>query len=190
MAESTIPNLKILRTERLLTQDAVADAVGVSKRTIIRWENGEGEPVARELLRLAQFYGVSIDQLVGELVSHSNPIKVASLQGRELDYWVARSLGLSAQMLDGDAVVYEAGIGQSPVLPYSTDWAAGGPIIERSDVQFQQISAERRFDGVRLLADGWLARCSEDPHSVYGPTQLVAGMRAHLAFKYGTQIIT
>ena len=190
MAESTIPNLKLLRAERLLPQDPVADAVGVSKRTIIRWENGEGEPVARELLRLAQFYGVSIDQLVGDLVSHSKPIKVAVLEGRELDYWVARSLGLSAQMLEDGPMVYEAGVGQSPVSPYSTDWAAGGPVIDRSEVQFQQICAGRRFDGAKLMADGWLARCSEDPHTLYGPTQLVAGMRAHLAFKYGTQIIT
>ena len=93
-------------------------------------------------------------------------------------------------MLEEGPVLYEAGVGQSPVLPYSRDWASGGAVIERSSIQFQPISAGSRFDGVKLISDGWLARCSEDPHVLYGPTQLVAGMRAHLAYKYGTQIIT
>ena len=57
--------LKELREERNLSQMAVALAIKTSQRNISRWENGENEPTANFLIRLADFFGCSIDYLVG-----------------------------------------------------------------------------------------------------------------------------
>ena len=57
--------LKELRTEKECTQKTVADAVGVSQRNYIRWENGSSEPAIHFVVALADFFGVSTDYLLG-----------------------------------------------------------------------------------------------------------------------------
>lgn len=58
-------NLLELRKARKLSRQTVADAVQISAKTYERYENAEREPTASVLLALADFYGVSLDYLVG-----------------------------------------------------------------------------------------------------------------------------
>mgnify|MGYP000081826723 CR=1 FL=1 len=58
-------NLLELRKAKKLSRQAVADAVRISAKSYERYENAEREPVASVLLALADFYGVSLDYLVG-----------------------------------------------------------------------------------------------------------------------------
>lgn len=57
--------LKELRTERGLTQVEVARAIGVAQGTIYFWENSINEPTAAYLIKLAQYFNVSVDELLG-----------------------------------------------------------------------------------------------------------------------------
>lgn len=57
--------LKALRLENHLKQEEVAKELGISMRTYCRYEYGEREPAASALWRMADFYGVSIDYMVG-----------------------------------------------------------------------------------------------------------------------------
>lgn len=58
-------NLKELRLERNLGQIELANAIQVSKGIISLWENGLREPNMYSLIKLAQFFNISIDELVG-----------------------------------------------------------------------------------------------------------------------------
>ena len=58
-------NLKELRQEKNLGQVELAKAIGVSKGVISLWENGLREPTMCSLIILAQFFNISIDELVG-----------------------------------------------------------------------------------------------------------------------------
>ena len=58
-------NLKYLRTEAKIGQVELARALGVSKGIISMWENGLREPTMTSLIAIAQFFGVTIDYLVG-----------------------------------------------------------------------------------------------------------------------------
>lgn len=58
-------NLKDLRTEKKLGQVELAKAIEVSKGIISLWENGLREPNMSSLVKLAKFFEVSIDELVG-----------------------------------------------------------------------------------------------------------------------------
>ncbi len=58
-------NLKTLRQEKKLGQVELAKILGVSKGIISLWENGLREPNLYSLIVLAQFFNVSIDELVG-----------------------------------------------------------------------------------------------------------------------------
>lgn len=56
--------LKELREARGLTQEELADLMGVVPRQYQRYERGEGEPKLAGWIFLADFYDVSLDYLV------------------------------------------------------------------------------------------------------------------------------
>ena len=57
--------LRELRQEKGIGQVELAQATDVSKGIISLWENGLREPKMSNLIALAQYFGVSIDYLVG-----------------------------------------------------------------------------------------------------------------------------
>ena len=56
--------LKQLRTERGLSQLRLAMELSVSQHTISRYETGEREAGYAMLIRLADYFGVSVDYLL------------------------------------------------------------------------------------------------------------------------------
>lgn len=62
--------LKHLRLENNMTQEQLGDKIGVTNKTISRWENGNYMPPVECLLLLSDIYQISInDILSGEYVS-------------------------------------------------------------------------------------------------------------------------
>jgi transcriptional regulator with XRE-family HTH domain len=56
--------LKQLRKEKELTQEALAEQLRVSSRTISRWETGSNLPDIGLLVEIAEFYQVSIPEII------------------------------------------------------------------------------------------------------------------------------
>ena len=61
MNDSIGSKLKILRKERCLTQQELADKLGIKRATISNYEIGRRSPHLSELRRIAEFYGVGLD---------------------------------------------------------------------------------------------------------------------------------
>lgn len=57
--------LKELRIEKGIGQVKLAQELGVSKGVISLWENGLREPTMTSLILIADYFGVTIDFLVG-----------------------------------------------------------------------------------------------------------------------------
>ena len=57
--------IKRLRAEKHITQDTLATAMGVTPQAISRWESEGGYPDIELLPALADFFSVSIDELLG-----------------------------------------------------------------------------------------------------------------------------
>lgn len=57
--------LRELRLKRGMTQTQVGDLIGVSCVTIGRYEAGEREPSNAKIAALADYFGVSVDYLMG-----------------------------------------------------------------------------------------------------------------------------
>ena len=54
------------REERHLSQEELAEAVGVSRQAVSKWESGASDPSTSNLLALARLYGVSAEELLRE----------------------------------------------------------------------------------------------------------------------------
>lgn len=73
------PNiLKQLRKSRKLNQATLAEALGMSQATITSWENGKRIPDIEMLVKLADYFGVTTDYLLGRTpmeieVIHDDP---------------------------------------------------------------------------------------------------------------------
>lgn len=57
-------NLKVLRKKAGLTQIALQMRTGIEQALLSKFENGERVPPTETLLRLADFYNVSIDYIL------------------------------------------------------------------------------------------------------------------------------
>ena len=58
---------EILKEERLrcqMTQEFVAESLGVSRQAVSKWESGASDPSTSNLLALAKLYGVSAEDLL------------------------------------------------------------------------------------------------------------------------------
>lgn len=55
--------LKILRYEKGLTQEEIANEINTSRQTYANWEVGRAEPSIDMLLNLANYFEVSIDYI-------------------------------------------------------------------------------------------------------------------------------
>lgn len=59
------PNIRSLREDNDYKQREVAEVLNVSQNTYSQYENGVIEWTAENLIKLADFYNVSVDYLLG-----------------------------------------------------------------------------------------------------------------------------
>lgn len=65
-----------LRKDKCITQDVLADFLGVSNKTISKWETGVSLPDTFYLPLLSKYYNISVDEILnGEFNQESNQFK-------------------------------------------------------------------------------------------------------------------
>lgn len=62
--QSLAEALKARRAAHGMSQEQVAEALGVSRQAVSKWENGSSEPSTANLMALAKLYGLSVDELL------------------------------------------------------------------------------------------------------------------------------
>jgi len=56
-------SLAAARVNAKMTQNDVAEALGISKATICNWETGRTEPSIAQARRLSELYGIALDYI-------------------------------------------------------------------------------------------------------------------------------
>ena len=73
-------NIRYLRKQKGLTQDAFANEIGVTRSVIGAYEEGRAEPKIRTMQAMADYFGISMDQLINiDLAS----VAASHLRGEE-----------------------------------------------------------------------------------------------------------
>lgn len=76
-----IKNLKALRKDFKISQQQLADIIGVSQQSVNKYENQDVEPDIAILIKIADFFSVSVDYLIGR--TSSPDFSVSSLSKDE-----------------------------------------------------------------------------------------------------------
>lgn len=69
-------NITILRKKQGLSQEALAEKIGVSRQTVAKWESGESAPDILHTDAMAELFDVSLEDLIhGDMNSEGLPPK-------------------------------------------------------------------------------------------------------------------
>ena len=75
--------IRALRKERGLSQEALAQALEVSRQAVTKWEDGSSLPSTANLFALAGFFSVPLAELTGTPESTSPAPSAASVSDKE-----------------------------------------------------------------------------------------------------------
>ncbi len=99
-------NLKAIRKENRVTQEELAEILGVSRQAISKWESGNGYPETEKLLVISKKLNVSLDYLMGNEVLEKKDNKVL----------ISQSLGkITIKTFDNERVVVCQGVRTSKI---------------------------------------------------------------------------
>lgn len=68
--------LKQLRKDKKVTQTELGNYCGYSHVAVVKWENGQREPSIETLIKIADFFDVTLDYLLGRI----EPMPLTPLQ--------------------------------------------------------------------------------------------------------------
>ena len=89
MENNLAANIKAFRKERKLTQEQLAEVLGVTTGAVYKWESGLSIPELGLLMDMADFFDTSVDVLIGYRVRENH---IASVTKRIAEYCRNRSI--------------------------------------------------------------------------------------------------
>lgn len=104
-----------LRTERGMSQDDLAEQLGVSRQSVSKWETGQSTPDLDRIIRLADLFGVSVDELVreGERLQPPEP-QVVYVEREKWGLTPVQALGAAGEVIG--SLLTLLGVVRVPVL--------------------------------------------------------------------------
>ena len=99
MAYSLGKKIHELRREKDMTQEALAERMGVSAQAVSKWENDLSAPDIAALPKLAQIFGVTVDELLG--ADPEPEVRIVPMEERDMSKLLLR---IQVDSSDGDKV--------------------------------------------------------------------------------------
>ena len=161
-----------LRTEKGMSQDDLAEQLGVSRQSVSKWETAQSTPDLDKIIKLADLFGVSVDQLVrdGERPQPPEPPQPQVV-------YVERERKQELTAIQKTGVVFEgAGVGLIVVglMGAGLLLVIGVPLVI---LGLPLLLAKKH----PLLIDGWLALLMSwlvcGPHTGMTPSKLWFGLQ-------------
>ncbi|MBQ8408987.1 MAG: helix-turn-helix transcriptional regulator [Clostridia bacterium] len=158
MKQKVAENIKRLRIERKITQSELAALLSVSPQAVSRWENGLAYPDIEIFPKLADYFGVTVDEMMGRTV----PI-IARLSERitQLTYEYYRNGGNDASILPELCDLLEKATEIAP-LQYSQSYFKFAKFLQK------HTSNDHHINHARAVAHSVLG----DTNSIYLTTLL------------------
>lgn len=90
-------NLILLRNMKGMSQEQIAEVIGISRQSYAKWEQGETVPDIEKCDRLAKFYDITIDALLHQENTVGNTRLAPAPSGKHL--WGTVTIGSKGQIV-------------------------------------------------------------------------------------------
>ena len=121
-------NLIFLRNIEGLSQEQVAEVIGISRQSYSKWEQGETYPDIDKCDKLAKFYGVTLDSLVHQNDKIGNSKLAPAPVGKHL--WGTVTIGGKGQIVIPKAARDTFGLSEGDRLVVLGDDAEGIALVK------------------------------------------------------------
>lgn len=132
-------NLVLLRNRKGMSQEQIAEIIGISRQSYAKWEQGETMPDIDKCDRLANFYKITIDALIHQnnVVGHT---KIAPAPvGKHL--WGTVTLGSNGQIVIPKAARDTFALKSGDRLVVLGDEAEGIALVKSEDFERKMLEA-------------------------------------------------
>lgn len=72
-----VKNLKELRSKKGISQQGLAEAIGISQQSVNKYENHKIEPDIATLIKIADYFDVTLDYLVGRTDENGKNVQLS-----------------------------------------------------------------------------------------------------------------
>lgn len=114
--------IRSCRIEKNVSQEELADALGVSRQIISRWEKDKAAPSAWNLEALSSYFHVSSDYLLKD-VKPAMPLEAKAKRTNHFASWIVLAIGLSLLLVSG--ILY----GTAPKAKAASSIVAVSPVM-------------------------------------------------------------
>lgn len=121
-------NLIFLRNIKGLSQEQVAEVIGISRQSYSKWEQGETYPDIDKCDKLAKFYGVTLDSLVHQNDKIGNSKLAPAPVGKH--FWGTVTIGGKGQIVIPKAARDTFGLSEGDRLVVLGDDAEGIALVK------------------------------------------------------------
>ncbi len=134
-------NIRNVRKGRGMTQEALAEAMGVSAASVSKWETGQSLPEVDMLMELADFFEMSVDALLGHaLAADRRQSKLEAMDALEKQQKFEEAKILAQQLLRNYPNDYDV-VSRVADLYYRSDVTTNGS----SDMEYSIELTKRLF---------------------------------------------
>ncbi len=114
-------NIQLLRRQRRITQEQLAESMNVSRQTVSKWESGEMIPELQKLIEMCELFSCKLDELVREDMFADDDI-FSPIEIRHMDaFRMARYVIVSPNPEDDVQTYVEGWARRSGLLNFKPD---------------------------------------------------------------------
>lgn len=152
-------NIQLLRRQRRVTQEQLAEQMKVSRQTISKWESGEMTPELQKLIELCELFSCKLDELVREDMFADDdifsPIEIRHVEA----FRMARYLIVSPNPEDDVQTYVEAWARRCGLLEFKPDAMRIGWDWPYVSLEQQNRFGLRGYVAAYVLPEGFATDC-------------------------------
>lgn len=160
-------NLQKLRQQKNISQEQLAEQLNVSRQSISAWESGKSSPDSDKLPQISALFGVSIDELIGELAPLSEDRLTKQVYDKFIKkFKIAIASGVSLIIFGAALSTYASGLDQDTInissivlitfiaisvpifIYFGTLWSDMNKQIEDDNIDIEQFYSKKEIRAI------------------------------------------
>lgn len=146
-------NLKVLRKRKRLSQEQLAGELSLTRSTLSAYENGTAEPNISALLRISDYFSVSIDRLLRQDISQLSEQQLSEIErGLDIDVYGRQLRILTTAVNQSDEELIEM-VPESAKAGYTTGYADPEYVRSLPMLSLPHLSKNKKYRAFPISGD-------------------------------------